>query len=134
MAEEKYINIDFPFRDSKKGFYFNLNSSDKSAIRSDLMHLLLTNKGERLYLPDFGCDLRKYIFEPNDQITHDKIKDSLNESIKQYIPNLIVDEISFSHNDIDEFSQILHLQSQVYCIYNLMTHIMSYSAYEFQIH
>jgi len=102
MAEEKYINIDFPFRDSKKGFYFNLNSSDKSAIRSDLMHLLLTNKGERLYLPDFGCDLRKYIFEPNDQITHDKIKDSLNESIKQYIPNLIVDEISFSHNDIDE--------------------------------
>jgi len=102
MAEEKYINIDFPFRDSKKGFYFNLNSTDKSAIRSDLMHLLLTNKGERLYLPDFGCDLRKYIFEPNDQITHDKIKDSLNESIKQYIPNLIVDEISFSHNDIDE--------------------------------
>ena len=102
MAEEKYINIDFPFRDSKKGFYFALNNTDTDAIRSDLMHLLLTNKGERLYLPDFGSDLRKYIFEPNDQITHDKIKDSLNESIKKYIPNLIVNEISFDNDEIEE--------------------------------
>jgi hypothetical protein len=102
MAEEKYINIDFPFRDSKKGFYFKLNNTDTDAIRSDLMHLLLTNKGERLYLPDFGSDLRKYIFEPNDQITHDKIKDSLNESIKKYIPNLIVNEISFDNDEIEE--------------------------------
>jgi hypothetical protein len=102
MAEEKYINIDFPFRDSEKGFYFKLNNTDTDAIRSDLMHLLLTNKGERLYLPDFGSDLRKYIFEPNDQITHDKIKDSLNESIKKYIPNLIVNEISFDNDGIEE--------------------------------
>ena len=102
MAEEKYINIDFPFRDSAKGFYFKLNNTDTDAIRSDLMHLLLTNKGERLYLPDFGSDLRKYIFEPNDQITHDKIKDSLNESIKKYIPNLIVNEISFDNDEIEE--------------------------------
>lgn len=102
MAEEKYINIDFPFRDSEKGFYFKLNNTDTDAIRSDLMHLLLTNKGERLYLPDFGSDLKKYIFEPNDQITHDKIKDSLNESIKKYIPNLIVNEISFENDEIEE--------------------------------
>mgnify|MGYP003627829896 FL=1 len=102
MAEEKYINIDFPFRDSGKGFYFKLNNTDTDAVRSDLMHLLLTNKGERLYLPDFGSDLRKYIFEPNDQITHDKIKDSLNESIKKYIPNLIVNEISFDNDEIEE--------------------------------
>ena len=41
MAEEKYINIDFPFRDSENGYYFKLNSTDKDAIRSDLLHLLL---------------------------------------------------------------------------------------------
>ncbi len=102
MAEINYINIDFPFKDSEKGFYFNLNRTEKDAIRSDLLHLLLTNKGERLYLPDFGSDLRKYIFEPNDDITHGKIKDSLNESIKTYIPNLLVNEISFETNEIEE--------------------------------
>ena len=102
MAENTYINIDFPFRDSAEGFYFKLNKVDTDAIRSDLLHLLLTNKGERLYLPDFGSDLRKYIFEPNDQITHSDIKESLNDTIKKYIPNLLINEITFKKDDIEE--------------------------------
>ena len=95
MAKTRYINIDFPFKDSKKGFYFELNQTDKDAIRADLLHLLLTNKGERLYLPDFGSDLKKYIFEMNDQVTHDEIKINLNDTIKKFIPNLQIDEITF---------------------------------------
>jgi phage baseplate assembly protein W len=102
MAKTRYINIDFPFKDSKKGFYFELNQTDRDAIRADLLHLLLTNKGDRLYLPDFGSDLRKFIFEPNDTITHDEIKKSLNDSISRYIPNLIVNSINFRKNDIEE--------------------------------
>ena len=102
MARTRYINIDFPFKDSKKGFYFQMNQTDRDAIRADLLHLLLTNKGERLYLPDFGSDLKKYIFEPNDSITHEEIRDSLNESIKRYIPNLIVNSINFRNDAVEE--------------------------------
>jgi phage baseplate assembly protein W len=102
MAENRFINIDFPFRDSEDGSFFKLNKTDRDAIRADLLHLLLTNKGDRLYLPDFGSDLRKYIFEPNDDITHGDIRDSLNETIKKYIPNLIVDEITFERDDNEE--------------------------------
>jgi phage baseplate assembly protein W len=102
MAKTRYKNIDFPFKDSKKGFYFELNQTDRDAIRADLLHLLLTNKGDRLYLPDFGSDLRKFIFEPNDSITHDDIKKSLNDSISRYIPNLIVNSINFRNDDIEE--------------------------------
>jgi len=102
MARKKYINIDFPFTDSKEGFYFKLTETDKDAIKSDLLHLLLTNKGERLYMPDFGSDLKKYIFEPNDGITHTKIKNNLNETIKRYIPNLVINEISFDTNELEE--------------------------------
>lgn len=102
MAKTRYINIDFPFKDSNKGFYLNLNQTDRDAIRADLLHLLLTNKGERLYLPDFGSDLKKYIFEPNDEITHDEIRDNLNDTIKKYIPNLIINSIIFKNNEIEE--------------------------------
>jgi phage baseplate assembly protein W len=102
MARTRYINIDFPFKDSNKGFYFKLNQTDRDAVKADLLHLLLTNKGERLYLPDFGSDLQKYIFEPNDSITHEEIRDSLNESISLYIPNLIVNSIEFKNNPIEE--------------------------------
>ena len=45
----KYININFPFKDSDEGFYVDITSTSKDAIKADLLHLLLTNKGERLY-------------------------------------------------------------------------------------
>jgi len=102
MAKQRFINIDFPFKDSPEGFYFNLNATDADAIRADLLHLLLTNKGERLYLPDFGSDLKKYIFEPNDDITHEQIKDNLNQTIKRYMPNLIINDITFKKDSIEE--------------------------------
>ena len=66
---EKFINIRFPFFDSAKGFFLDLNKTDENAIKSDLMHLILTNKGERLYNPEFGTNLRRFIFEPNDGFT-----------------------------------------------------------------
>ena len=102
MAKQRFINIDFPFKDSPEGFYFNLNATDADAVRADLLHLLLTNKGERLYMPDFGSDLKKYIFEPNDSVTHSEIKDNLNETIKRYMPNLTIDDIKFRNDSIEE--------------------------------
>ena len=53
-------------------------------------------------MPDFGSDLKKFIFEPNDSITHIDIKNNINETIKRYIPNLIIDSIEFKKNDIEE--------------------------------
>ena len=102
MAKQRFINIDFPFKDSPEGFYFNLNATDADAVRADLLHLLLTNKGERLYMPDFGSDLKKYIFEPNDGVTHSEIKDNLNETIKRYMPNLTIDSINFRNDSNEE--------------------------------
>ena len=102
MAKTNYINIYFPFRDSDNGFYFKMNKTDKDAIRADLLHLLLTNKGERLYLPEFGSDLKKFIFEPNDEITQEEIKDNLNQTITRFIPNLLINDISFRNDTIEE--------------------------------
>ena len=118
MAKQRFINIDFPFKDSPEGFYFKLNSTNTDAIRSDLLHLLLTNKGERLYMPDFGSELKKYIFEPNDSITHEQIKDNLNENIKRYIPNLIINDISFKNNDIEELIIVELTYTVTDCTFN----------------
>jgi len=92
------IGIRFPFQDSNKGDYFDLTTTTKDAVKSSLMHLLLTNKGERLYMPDFGSDLKKFIFEPNDGMTKDDIKINLNQTISKYIPGLTINEIEFNNN------------------------------------
>jgi len=91
---ENFINIEFPFRDDTKGKFLALNKESKSAIKSDLIHLLLTNKGERLYLPDFGANLKRYLFEPNDELTSTSIKNEIQESVNRFIPNLKLTDLS----------------------------------------
>ena len=90
----KSININYPFVDSPKGFFLDLNVTDTKAIKADLLHLILTNKGERLYLPDFGTDLRKHLFDPYDGITETEIKDEISEAVKKYIPNLKITSVT----------------------------------------
>ena len=102
MAKQ-FININFPFKQSSKGFFIDLNETDATAIKADLMHLLLTNKGERYYNPDFGTNLRKYIFEPHDNITHSEIKTELNDTIKKFIPNLTINDLVIEESEFIEY-------------------------------
>jgi len=90
---EKFININFPFKDSTRGFFLDMNKTDNTAIKADIMHLILTNKGERLYLPDFGTNLRKFIFEPNDGATHTQMRDEIADAVKRYLPNVTIDDV-----------------------------------------
>ena len=105
MADNgKFINIAFPFKESGKGDFIELNNIDKHAIKADLMHLILTRKGERLYMPDFGTDLLKYIFELNDDVTRINIKTNINETVKRYLPNLQIKEIIVEENKVSEYA------------------------------
>jgi phage baseplate assembly protein W len=108
-----FINIAFPFRQSNRGDFVKLNASDKQAIKADLMHLVLTRKGERLYLPDFGTDLLRYIFEQNDSATHNEIKIHLNDVIKRYLPNLQVNEVDVQISENNEYRAIVRIDYTV---------------------
>jgi len=90
---ERFINIEFPFQDDNKGKFLSMNNISELAIKSSLMHLLLTNKGERLYLPDFGANLRQYLFEQNDGEVQSNLRQEIQTAVSKYIPNLNLDEI-----------------------------------------
>lgn len=85
--------IDFPFRDSLKGDYVKLTTTPEREVRANLIHLLLTKRGSRYFLPDFGSRLYQYIFDQNDSVTFDLIEDEIRESVKKYIPNLDITKL-----------------------------------------
>lgn len=90
---DKYINIQYPFRDSLKGFFLELTETDRGAIKSNLMHLILTQKGTRYYMPKFGTNLRKFIFEPNDGFTENGIRSEITEAVTTFMPNLRINNV-----------------------------------------
>lgn len=109
MAQGKYININYPFKNSPKGFFLDLTSDDNAAIKADLMHLILTSKGQRLYNPDFGTDLLKFIFEPNDSMTLGGIKQEITTVVKKYLPKLQITEISVTQSPESEYAAVVRI-------------------------
>jgi phage baseplate assembly protein W len=94
MADGITYGIIFPFRQSVTGKYLALSEETNEEIRSNLIFLLLTRKGSRYYLPDFGTRLYEYIFEPLDSPTFDQIETEIKESVETYIPNLQVTSVN----------------------------------------
>lgn len=94
MANNKTINIRFPFQDSPKGFFLQMNQTTSDAIKSNILHVLLSSKNQRLYDPNFGTSLYKYIFEPDDSITLTDIKNEANASLKYSMPNIQLTELT----------------------------------------
>ena len=90
---EKSIGVKFPFEESDKGFFLQMNKTSAEQIKSNLIHLLLTRKGERLYNTEFGTDLLRFIFEPNDNDTYEDIKSDIQNSVSKFIPNLTINNI-----------------------------------------
>lgn len=109
----KYINISYPFKDSKKGFFLDLTSDDNEAIKSDLLHLILTRRGQRFYNPEFGTNLLQFIFEPNDELTLTSIKTEITEVVGKYLPQVKFDEITIEESEESEYAVVLTLQYTV---------------------
>lgn len=51
-------------------------------IEEDLFNELFTLKGERLEMPEFGTRIPLLIFEPNDTMTADILKEDVTQTIK----------------------------------------------------
>ena len=99
MADGTTYGINFPFRDSTRGDYLQLTELEAQQIKGDLVHLLLTRKGTRYYLPDFGTRLYEFLFEPFDGLTFDAIQSDIREAVGTYMPNLLLNNISITPAD-----------------------------------
>jgi len=80
-------------------------SRDASAIKQAIVNLLLTNKGERLMNPEYGSNIRSYLFEPLDYATASQITTNIRYSIDRWEPRISVSTLkaypNFDDNGFD---------------------------------
>lgn len=98
----RYINIKFPIEDDPiNNFFLGRNRTTKEALVSNLNLLLLTNKWERYFMPSYGSDLLRFIFEPNDSNVRDELDREIKDMVNKYIPQLTIDNIEFRIPETD---------------------------------
>tara|TARA_B100000768_G_C11268971_1_gene372462 strand:- start:1215 stop:1622 length:408 start_codon:yes stop_codon:yes gene_type:complete len=91
------------------GFGFPLNGDavfvptyfTRDQIKANMVNYLLTNKGERVFRPNFGADLRNLLFENILDITNEDLRDTIQNDITQFFPSVEIKEIQFN-NEPDE--------------------------------
>jgi phage baseplate assembly protein W len=107
MATNQTYGVIFPFRDSFYGTYLSLSTTTDEEIRSNLIHLLLTRKGSRYFLPDFGTRLYEYIFNPLDGLSFGDIESDIRVACEKYLPNLLLKSIKVTGTSSEEDDKIV---------------------------
>jgi phage baseplate assembly protein W len=77
---------------------FNKTYSTKDQIKSNLINLLLTDKGERIMNPEFGTDLRKSLFDNMTDSSSELLRLKIIDSINIFIPEIILGEVKIEPN------------------------------------
>lgn len=71
---------------------------NENAIATAIRNLLLTNYYERPFQPELGSNLKKFLFEPIDNVTTSLIQDSIFETISNFEPRVTVSEVVAAAN------------------------------------
>ena len=87
--KNKTKGLSWPFGSRIEKGFFSLESGP-SLIKNNIKQLLQTERGERVMLPDFGTNLRRFLFQPVDQVTFDAIKEEVLSSISKYKKDVAV--------------------------------------------
>jgi phage baseplate assembly protein W len=77
---------------------FNSTYSTADQIKSNLINLLLTNKGERIMNPEFGADLKTVIFEGITEDTSTLLRNLISLNVSIFVP-----EVSITNIDIVKY-------------------------------
>ena len=96
MSEGITYGLIFPFNDSVTGDFLELSETQYQQIRSDLIHLLLTRRGSRYFLPDFGTRLYEFVFDPLDGPTFQNIEAEIRDSVERFMPQLQLTNITIT--------------------------------------
>lgn len=76
-----------------------VTKTDAEAVRRSLRNLILTNRGERFYKPDFGSNINSLLFEPATDIVTNQIRSLIKECIGTYERRVILEKIEVNPMD-----------------------------------
>ena len=106
----KAVGFSLPFN-GPAVFYPTFTTREQT--KSNLINYLLTNRGERVFNPNFGADLRNLVFENILDRTTDDLKDRIQGDIGIFFPNVVIKEIQFDNQpDNNEINFTLTYQIQ----------------------
>ena len=86
----KAVGVALPFNNAA---VFTSNYTTKSQLNSNIINFFLTNKGERVFYPNYGGNLRATLFEQITSNNLDALKSQIENDLTVNFPEVRVAEI-----------------------------------------
>lgn len=109
-----FRGFNFPMGETQGSSYFQLISG-KKLYTKNLTQLMRTNPGERFMLPNFGLNLKRFLFEPVTTFLIQDIRAYITNTINKYAPYLNVDQIEISSKSKSQAGFVADLIIKVKC-------------------
>jgi len=90
LQKNTSIGVSLPFNGPG---VFNKTFTTRDQIKSNMVNLILTNKGERIMNPEFGADVRRSLFEQITDDTSTSITEHIAEAVSTFIPEVTLTNI-----------------------------------------
>lgn len=111
---KQYFGIKYPFsNDNLEEIYLDLNETHADRVKSEVLHVLFTPKGQKLRNPDFGTDLIKYLFDQKDETSFDEVKSTIKTDIGKYVNGVEFEDIRIINDENDERGIIVVVEYSV---------------------
>jgi phage baseplate assembly protein W len=92
-------HLSFPFRIAADGRTATVRAIEDH-VRDEVLQLLLTNGGERLFLPEFGGGVRRLVFEGGGQTTEAMAKSMISQAVARWLDKRVtLEELSVVSRD-----------------------------------
>lgn len=83
---KSYTDIDLTFTNKPSGDVYK--KTDAESVKQAIKNLLLTNYSEKPFLPYYGGDLNRFLFNLNTEFDEDNMQDRIAEAIISYEPRV----------------------------------------------
>ena len=88
-------------------------ASDELSVRQSIEIILSTSKGERVIRPDFGCDLNKLLFAPNNGATQALATFEVGEALRAWEPRIEVLDVTAQENGANGEELLINITYRV---------------------
>ena len=89
------VGVSLPFNGNS---CFNTTFTTQEAIKSNLVNWFLTNQGERPLNPNFGGNLRQFLFQQISEDTLEFLEEDIQSQLSTAFPSVIVDSLEVTTN------------------------------------
>jgi uncharacterized protein len=88
----------YPFQMTSLGMV-NESSDYAQVVRGQIIDALMTNMGERVFRPRYGCDIQAMLFDPSDELNRTDAAGQIKRRLEQLVPRAIIRSVTFTPYD-----------------------------------